>query len=175
MLFRSPALVEIDGGIDAIADAQVLVGFNDTRWRVIEAVRRDQGREPGMPSEGDQVICLQNNRDLGVFNGQTWVLQNNSAFTITFNATDAGVALTVSYRYNLTAIEAQQQGQEEIVRTGLAFKRHRQQVQECGCHQRAGRQTQHVLREARQHTKTQQSRQPHAANARGQRGQNDCY
>jgi exodeoxyribonuclease-5 len=51
---------------------QVLVAFNDTRWRIIEAIRALQGREPGMPFPGDPVICLTNNRDLGVFNGQTF-------------------------------------------------------------------------------------------------------
>jgi exodeoxyribonuclease-5 len=51
---------------------QVLVAFNDTRWRIIEAIRAMQGRTPGMPEPGDPVICLTNNRDLGVFNGQTF-------------------------------------------------------------------------------------------------------
>jgi exodeoxyribonuclease V len=62
--------------IEDVEGAQVLVAFNDTRWRLIEAIRADQGREPGMPEEGDQVICLTNNRDLGVFNGQTFTVEN---------------------------------------------------------------------------------------------------
>lgn len=61
--------------IGDVEGAQVLVAFNDTRWRLIEAIRQDQGREPGVPEEGDQVICLTNNRDLGVFNGQTFTVE----------------------------------------------------------------------------------------------------
>lgn len=50
---------------------KVLVAFNDTRWAVIEAARAARGCEPGVPEVGDEVICLTNNRDLGMFNGQT--------------------------------------------------------------------------------------------------------
>ncbi len=56
-----------------VADAtgKVLVAFNDTRWRIIEALREARGCRPGVPEVDDEVICLTNNRDLGMFNGQT--------------------------------------------------------------------------------------------------------
>lgn len=53
----------------ACAD-QVLVGTNRTRWKLIAALRARAGAMYGWPGPGDRVICLQNNRKLGVFNGQ---------------------------------------------------------------------------------------------------------
>jgi len=47
---------------------QVLVGKNDTRHTVNAKVRRLLGRE-GEPEQGDRVICLRNDKDLGIFNG----------------------------------------------------------------------------------------------------------
>lgn len=56
------------------AGGQILCGFNDTRWRTIGAVREHLGRPAGQPVPGDRVICLQNNKDLGIFNGQQFTV-----------------------------------------------------------------------------------------------------
>jgi len=65
--------------------------------------------------------------------------------------------------------QADQQGRKELVRTDLAFKSLRQQVHESRGQERTGRQTEHVLGVTRQHTETQQGRQPNAAHP-GQQG-----
>lgn len=63
--------------LDQLIEAdRVLVAFNDTRWGVIRTLRAAMGRPDGEPVPGDEVICLQNNRDLGVFNGQTWTVED---------------------------------------------------------------------------------------------------
>lgn len=68
-------------GMDAIAASpQVLVWRNKTRWSVIEAIRQFHGRPAGVPVPGDRVICLVNNKKLGVFNGQQfWVMDSRAA------------------------------------------------------------------------------------------------
>ena len=57
--------------------------------------------------------------------------------------------------------------------TDMAFKRLGQQVHECGRQQRAGRQAQQMAGVARHQRHAQQRGQPDAANACGQRGQED--
>jgi exodeoxyribonuclease-5 len=59
---------------DALGYDQVLCGTNRSRWTFIEGARRALGYPVGMPVAGDKVICLKNNRDLGIFNGQQFVV-----------------------------------------------------------------------------------------------------
>ena len=51
---------------------QVLCWRNATRWKLIERIRAKLGRPAGEVVAGDRVICLVNNKDLGVLNGQTF-------------------------------------------------------------------------------------------------------
>jgi exodeoxyribonuclease-5 len=54
----------------AAADAtQVIVWSNKRRWAMIDGLRRRAGFEPGVPTAGDRIMCLTNNKDLAVFNG----------------------------------------------------------------------------------------------------------
>jgi len=48
---------------------QVICGYNKTRHEVNRLVREQRGFVGVMPVVGDRVICLQNNRTFGVFNG----------------------------------------------------------------------------------------------------------
>jgi len=47
----------------------VLCGYNKTRCAVNRKIRRRLGFEGSLPQEGERVICLRNNADLGIFNG----------------------------------------------------------------------------------------------------------
>jgi len=49
---------------------QVLVWSNKRRWAMIDAMRRKLGRPQGEVVPGDRIMCLTNNKDLAVFNGQ---------------------------------------------------------------------------------------------------------
>lgn len=54
----------------AAAEAdQVIVWSNKRRWAMIDGLRRRAGFEPGVPTVGDRIMCLTNNKDLAVFNG----------------------------------------------------------------------------------------------------------
>lgn len=53
-------------------DAAVLCWRNAVRWNLINSIRSGLGFPWGVPVMGDKIIVLQNNRDLGVFNGQTF-------------------------------------------------------------------------------------------------------
>lgn len=53
----------------------VLCGFNRTRVKLNAQIRERLGFE-GAPTSGDWVICLQNNREHGIFNGQRFRVQS---------------------------------------------------------------------------------------------------
>lgn len=53
---------------------QILCWRRATRWGAIKYVRNLLNRPPGEPVPGDTVMNLQNNKDLGVFNGQTFTV-----------------------------------------------------------------------------------------------------
>lgn len=53
---------------------QILVWKNATRWNLIEKIREKQSRQTGLPEPGDRVMCLVNNKDAGVLNGQQFIV-----------------------------------------------------------------------------------------------------
>jgi exodeoxyribonuclease-5 len=55
---------------EAMAADQILVWKNATRWSLIRKIREKRGLPAAQPVAGDRVMCLVNNKDLGVFNGQ---------------------------------------------------------------------------------------------------------
>jgi exodeoxyribonuclease-5 len=55
---------------EAMAADKVLVWKNSTRWNLTRKMREKQGLPLDQPVVGDEVICLVNNKDLGIFNGQ---------------------------------------------------------------------------------------------------------
>lgn len=54
----------------AMAADQILVWKNATRHTLTAKIRERKGRPAGVPVPGDRVMCLVNNRELGIFNGQ---------------------------------------------------------------------------------------------------------
>jgi exodeoxyribonuclease V len=54
---------------DLLDADQVLVGRNVTRENFNRKIRKLKGFDPDLPVIGDKLICLQNDRDLGIFNG----------------------------------------------------------------------------------------------------------
>ncbi len=54
----------------------VLVGRNGTRHYVNKVVREAKGFEGDLPQVGETLICLQNHRDFGIFNGLQIVVEN---------------------------------------------------------------------------------------------------
>lgn len=55
---------------EAMDHDQVLCWTNKRRWAMVDAIRHSLGRERATVAAGDRVMCLTNNRDLAVFNGQ---------------------------------------------------------------------------------------------------------
>ena len=66
--YDAPAIAEL------AAYDQVLCGMNKTRWHLIQMIRDHLGLPRGVPSPGDRIICLNNNKALGCFNGQQYVV-----------------------------------------------------------------------------------------------------
>lgn len=54
----------------AMAADQILCWKNATRHNLTSTIREKKGRPAGTPVPGDRVMCLVNNKDLGIFNGQ---------------------------------------------------------------------------------------------------------
>jgi ATP-dependent exoDNAse (exonuclease V) alpha subunit len=54
---------------------QVLVGRNVTRRTYNKRMRERSGFEGEMPSAGDKLVCLRNNRKKGLFNGGLWTVK----------------------------------------------------------------------------------------------------
>lgn len=54
----------------AMEHDQVLVWSNKRRWALITAMRNLLGYPVGQPVAGDRIMCLTNNKDIAVFNGQ---------------------------------------------------------------------------------------------------------
>ena len=55
---------------------QVLVGRNTTRRSYNARMRERRGFEDEMPSAGDKLVCLRNNRKKGLFNGSLWIVKD---------------------------------------------------------------------------------------------------
>src|SRR5271157_200293 len=54
---------------------QLLVGLNETRRDFNRYFRKLKGLENAYPVAGDKLVCLRNNHDEGLFNGQMWEVQ----------------------------------------------------------------------------------------------------
>jgi exodeoxyribonuclease-5 len=55
---------------------QVLVGRNNTRRSYNTRLRERRGFDGPMPSAGDKLVCLRNNRKKGLFNGSLWSVKD---------------------------------------------------------------------------------------------------
>ena len=55
---------------------QILVGRNNTRRATNRRVRELLGHESPLPVPDDKLVCLRNNHDLGLLNGETWAVLN---------------------------------------------------------------------------------------------------
>lgn len=57
---------------------QLLVGRNATRVSSNNRYRQLLGRSKPIPEKGDKLVCLRNNHDLGLLNGQIWFAQSDA-------------------------------------------------------------------------------------------------
>jgi exodeoxyribonuclease V len=63
----------------AMRHDQVLCWSNRRRWNLIDAMRVREGRTPGVPTAGDRVMCLTNNKEIAVFNGAQFTVVDTVA------------------------------------------------------------------------------------------------
>lgn len=59
---------------------QLLVGRNATRMTSNGRVRELKGYQNKLPCEGDKLVCLRNNHDQGLLNGQIWTAREDAMF-----------------------------------------------------------------------------------------------
>lgn len=71
---------------------QVLCGLNKTRHAFNARVREIHGREGQLPSPGERIICLKNNKEAGLLNGSMWKVDRSkvigSHFSIAASSLD---------------------------------------------------------------------------------------
>lgn len=65
--------------VRATAADQVLVGRNNTRHSANRRIRELRNLEGPLPVEGDRVVCLRNNNQVGLLNGSLWNVLQDSA------------------------------------------------------------------------------------------------
>lgn len=72
---------------------QVICWTNAKRWNLIEKIRQYHERPAGVPVAGDRVMCLRNDSQLGIFNGQQFVVfgdeRTSDPRTVRLNLVDA--------------------------------------------------------------------------------------
>lgn len=66
------------GAEAALQADQILVGRNRTRTATNRRVRSLLGRTSNLPQLGDKLVCLRNNRELGLWNGTTWTARGDA-------------------------------------------------------------------------------------------------
>lgn len=59
---------------------QLLVGRNATRITSNGRARELLGRTNALPQEGDKLVCLRNNHEVGLLNGQLWKVRRDAIF-----------------------------------------------------------------------------------------------
>ena len=59
---------------------QLLVGRNATRISSNSRARELLGRTNALPQEGDKLVCLRNNHEVGLLNGQLWKVRRDTIF-----------------------------------------------------------------------------------------------
>lgn len=64
---------------DAIAHDQVMCGTNKKRQAINKRHRVLDGRHGAFPNAGERLICLKNNRELGLLNGTIWNATEDTA------------------------------------------------------------------------------------------------
>lgn len=57
---------------EVLSADQVLAGMNKTRRAFNKRIRELRGRTSPLPQEDDRLVCLRNNRKLGLLNGSLW-------------------------------------------------------------------------------------------------------
>lgn len=60
---------------DILAADQILVGRNKTRETFNGRIRELKGLSPAMPEVGDKIVCLKNNKEKRLLNGQLWFVE----------------------------------------------------------------------------------------------------
>lgn len=61
---------------DALNADQLLVGRNLTRQRYNQRMRFLRGFSGDLPNKGERLICLRNNKENGLLNGQMWIVES---------------------------------------------------------------------------------------------------
>jgi len=65
-----------DLGLMVLSTDQLLVGRNATRIASYKRIRELMGHSGTLPVAGDRLVCLRNNHETGILNGQIWTVES---------------------------------------------------------------------------------------------------
>lgn len=109
----SQAAVPVDLTAAMEAD-QVLCWKNSTRWALIQKIRAKLGRPEGMPVADDRIMCLVNNKDLAIFNGQQFnvekVEKDGAEFLLDLRTEDGQERQILAAPEGFRGLEGEQRG-----------------------------------------------------------------
>lgn len=112
---------------DLIEADQVLCWTNAARWRVLTRIRKELGRMRGIPQTGDRVMCLANNRDLAIYNGQQFeVLMceiSTYSYALTLKDDEGNTRYLTAHREGFLGLDEEKQARNERAGIGgdMAF------------------------------------------------------
>lgn len=111
-----------DGGVSVITGQQladndhltsadqIVCAYNNIRIQINNAVREHLGLPAGEPVVGDRIICLQNDREHGLFNGMQGRLTEVEKYRLSFEDEDGRAFRKI--RYNQSAFGARSTARE---------------------------------------------------------------
>ena len=90
--------------VDRPEDAMIIVAFNNFRNQINDRVRKRIGIISETPIVGDKIICLRNDHERGIYNGQTALIEGieedtEDAYSVRIKLNDGSVLRTLASRH----------------------------------------------------------------------------
>lgn len=79
--YSDPKARDIINKYNIKEDSQILCGMNKTRVKLNNVIRNNNGFDTNEPLGGEKLICLKNNKNANIMNGQMGILQSSTIKT----------------------------------------------------------------------------------------------
>lgn len=99
---------------------QVICWKNSTRWNLITKIREKLVRPAGVPVPGDRIMCLVNNKDAGVLNGQQFEVlkaardRDDEGFTLSVRDDEGHEREVYAYPDGFIGLEREKAGRDTL-------------------------------------------------------------
>ena len=100
---------------DVLNADQIIVGLNRTRHLYNKRIRTLLGRESQMPEKGDKLVCLRNDKIVGIFNGSLWEAQSVGPCFVAARKKKRSTPIILEDRLSLALASIDEEGREKGV------------------------------------------------------------